>query len=504
MLVPAASLAQTPSAEREPEITTITGDLYRVRDGQRDTVFLVTLEGIILGDPLSYETATWLKAELTQRFPDLPVRYVLHTHHHFDRAEGAAVFTSTAEVVAHRKFADALSSARNTWPEFYGIADRNGNRVLDAAEMADSPRGALVRAKDRDGNGRVRPDELYFRVQGPETTYDSRRTIVLGGRTVELVYTGNAHAPDMTALYFPAERVVFVADPPVKAARLPLVDAPRDVKQWLEVIGQLDFELGVTGDAETFSAASIHEISAYFTDLVAGVVAGRALGQSLAEIQSTPFLDQHASKPFSTERASHIAAVYRTVRLVNVEISAAAIGSYAPKAESFCEGFTTCGYNRPVALASIGLGVSGTRMGLSAEFTAGDQSWNARTSPFYDEEFAARQSRAAVLFRYHPARRRFPAALVAGMSVSKTSIKGMSQQKESFARAGGRRPFGDNISSTGITGGVDMTPRLTGRIDLVIPVRVTHMLGDVNGVLPSRTDIQAGIGLRYGFVRRVN
>jgi hypothetical protein len=370
--------------------------------------------------------------------------------------------------------------------------------------MADSPRGALVRAKDRDGNGRVRPDELYFRVQGPETTSDSRRSIVLGGRTVELVYTGNAHAPDMTALYFPAERVVFVADPPVRAAQLSLVDAPRDVKQWLEVIGQLDFELGVTGDAETFSAASIHEISAYFTDLVAGVVAGRALGQSLAEIQATPFLDQHASKPFSTERASHIATVYRTVRLVNVEISAAAVGSFAPKTESFCEGFTTCGENRPVALASIGLSVSGTRMGLSAEFTAGDQSWNVRTSPFYDEEFAARQSRGTFLFRYHPAPRRFPAALVGGMSVSKTSVKGMSQQKESFARAGGRRPFGDDISSTGITAGVDMTPRLTGRIDLVIPVRFTHMFGDVNSVLPSRTDIQAGIGLRYGFVRRVN
>jgi glyoxylase-like metal-dependent hydrolase (beta-lactamase superfamily II) len=150
------------------------------------------------------------------------VRYVLHTHHHFDRAEGASVFSATAEVVAHRNFDGMLSSARTSWPEFYGIADRNGNRVLDAAEVADSPRGGLVSAKDRDNDGRVRPEELYRRVQTPETTYDSRRTITLGGQTVELVHTGKAHAPDMTALYFPAERVVFVADPPATAARLSL------------------------------------------------------------------------------------------------------------------------------------------------------------------------------------------------------------------------------------------------------------------------------------------
>jgi hypothetical protein len=53
LLFPAVLPAQTPPADRAPEITSIRGDLYRVRHGQRDTVFLVTPEGIIVGDPLS-------------------------------------------------------------------------------------------------------------------------------------------------------------------------------------------------------------------------------------------------------------------------------------------------------------------------------------------------------------------------------------------------------------------------------------------------------------------
>ncbi|HEY6360991.1 MAG TPA: hypothetical protein VIX63_07785, partial [Vicinamibacterales bacterium] len=45
-------------------ITNIRGDLYRVQDANHYTVFLVTPAGIILGDPINTQAATWLKAEL--------------------------------------------------------------------------------------------------------------------------------------------------------------------------------------------------------------------------------------------------------------------------------------------------------------------------------------------------------------------------------------------------------------------------------------------------------
>jgi glyoxylase-like metal-dependent hydrolase (beta-lactamase superfamily II) len=502
LLMPATLAAQAPAADEDREITAIQGDLYRVRDGQRYTIFLVTPEGIILGDPLSYETATWLKAELAQRFPDRPVRYVIHSHHHFDRAEGAVVFTATAEVVAHRTFKEALSSARSAWPQFVGITDRNANRILDAAEIDDSPRGALVRTKDRNGDGRVTPDELYRRVQDAETTFDSRRAIVLGGRTVELIHADSTHAPDMTALYFPTERVLFVVDPPVPRFSLAL-DEPRVLLHWLEVIGQLDFQIAVTGDNESIAPQSIRDLRAYVADLIDGVVAARAAGLSLSEIQSMRFLDKYVSQPLSTDRPSHIATVYRTVRVVNMGMTVAAVMNYAPLNAQFCEGFTTCSDVKAVPLGTIGFSLSGLRVGVAAEFTAGDQSWHVRTSNFYDEEFAARQARGTVLFRYQPSLRPFSTAFLAGVSITRTDIKGMTRQKEASARVGGLRPYSNQSSASGFTAGVDVMRHL-GRIELVMPVRVTYGFKEGNSTQTSRADIQAGIGLTYGFVRRVN
>ena|SRR5579872_637208 len=61
--------------------------LYHFGNGVWFGVFLVTQDGIILVDPISTDLATWLKGELTQRFPRVPVRYVIYSHSHFDHIE---------------------------------------------------------------------------------------------------------------------------------------------------------------------------------------------------------------------------------------------------------------------------------------------------------------------------------------------------------------------------------------------------------------------------------
>src|ERR1044072_3770160 len=55
------------------EIIPLTGDLYRARNGNWYTIFLVTRDGIILGDPINPAFASWLKGELATRFT-VPVR----------------------------------------------------------------------------------------------------------------------------------------------------------------------------------------------------------------------------------------------------------------------------------------------------------------------------------------------------------------------------------------------------------------------------------------------
>src|SRR5215475_11461344 len=91
LMAASGAIAQTSQGNRLQTISPVAGDLYRVQDGDQTTFFLVTTDGIVLIDPLSTETATWLKDEFATRFPDRPVRWVIYTHHHEERSSGGLV-----------------------------------------------------------------------------------------------------------------------------------------------------------------------------------------------------------------------------------------------------------------------------------------------------------------------------------------------------------------------------------------------------------------------------
>ena len=58
-------------AQHSPTISRLRGSLYKVQDGRECTVFLVTPQGIVLGDPLSTPTAQWLKEEPVELYTDV-------------------------------------------------------------------------------------------------------------------------------------------------------------------------------------------------------------------------------------------------------------------------------------------------------------------------------------------------------------------------------------------------------------------------------------------------
>jgi hypothetical protein len=138
-------------SEPDREIVPIRDDLYRVRDGTQYTVFLVTPEGIILGDPLTRAAALWLRDELASRFPGTPVRYVLHSHLTYERAQGASVFDGTAERVAHGAFDGQWEKARRHLPETLVPLDRNGNGRLSREELAGTLHEDMIRPTIRTG-----------------------------------------------------------------------------------------------------------------------------------------------------------------------------------------------------------------------------------------------------------------------------------------------------------------------------------------------------------------
>src|SRR5437667_8374943 len=89
------------------EIGKLTGDVYYARMDDYVSVFMVTSEGIILAEPIGIEMGTWLKAELAKRF-NVPVKYVIYSHYHWDHASGGEVWADTARFIGHENMLKGL------------------------------------------------------------------------------------------------------------------------------------------------------------------------------------------------------------------------------------------------------------------------------------------------------------------------------------------------------------------------------------------------------------
>jgi glyoxylase-like metal-dependent hydrolase (beta-lactamase superfamily II) len=328
----APSFAQPRAPQRE--IVQVEGDLYRARNGNWYTAFLVTPEGIILGDPINETFAPWLKSELDTRFPGLPVRYVVYSHSHFDHAAGGAVFADTATFVAHENM---LRNMDGRYPQMPGdMIDRNLNGVIDREEI-DIPTNTrpgvcgmgptFFDSIDRNGDGIATPQELQLHIVRPTIVYNDRMRIELGGKAVELVHPGLNHSNDATVMVFPAERAAFatefIADALVAGnpRALPSACGPFDgspLAEWIKsyrTVEDLDFDVMLTGHgSELVDKALIRETREFFEDLRDAVAAGMAAGQSLAELKQSVRLEKYSGwANYERLRADNVEAAYRNL-----------------------------------------------------------------------------------------------------------------------------------------------------------------------------------------------
>lgn len=315
-LVAAASVspgAQAPARE----IVTVRGDLHFVRAGSHNTVFLVTPEGILLGDPISTEAATWLKGELDRRFPKQPVRHIVYSHHDFDHAEGAAVFPG-ATIWAHEKVAANLDGTLHRLAG--GYKDGNGNGQIERAEAGGGYLAAFDRL-DRNKDGIVTAPEMNQEIVKPTRTYRDRQTITFGGKTVQLIHPGRNHSDDMTVLFFPAERAAFAVDF-VYPGAAPGAWGDFDgtpLSDWvasLRAVEALDFDTLLPGHGRQGTKAEVTANRQFLEDLAAGVQLGLLEGRSLDELKKSLTLDAYAKWPnfAATGRSANIEAAFNNLR----------------------------------------------------------------------------------------------------------------------------------------------------------------------------------------------
>ncbi len=313
-LAAGGALAQGPPTR---SIMELRDGLYRAQNNQHFTVFLVTSEGIILSDPINAEFSTWLKAELAQRF-NVPVRYVVYSHHHWDHASGGAVFADTAEFVGQELMAEKLRlpPASTALPETAAGADANRNGRIERAEAA-GPMQQQFALYDANGDGALSGAEV---VRGPlnevhpaQTLFEDRTTVTLGGQSVEMIHIGPTHSEDMTVLRFPRQRAVFLVDF-ISIKRLPFRNLPgydiEDLVATIRGVEALDFDMAVGGHGSVGTKADVAEHRQYLTELRAAVADGIAKGQTLEQMQASITLDKYRGWDSFDWRTENIAGMY--------------------------------------------------------------------------------------------------------------------------------------------------------------------------------------------------
>ena len=263
-LSPTLARGQAPAYAIEP----LEDGLHRFVAGNYRSVFWVTSEGIVVIDPLSTEAATWLKGELEERF-DVPVRYVIYSHNHYDHAYGGDVFDGPGVTfIAHELAAEDLRHSK-----------------------ADT--------------------------RLPELSFNDELALRLNNRTLRLRYHGVNNGRGSVSLHFEDHRVMFVVDW-IVIGRMPWktmkgYDIEGMIRSTRDVLA-LDWDTFVGGHAEIGTKDDVRAYLGYLESLYAQVRDGMQAGKTLEQLQREVKVPEYAETPqYDAWLAGNIEAVYHTL-----------------------------------------------------------------------------------------------------------------------------------------------------------------------------------------------
>jgi len=257
-LLAAALLAQGPpgggrggpkAGQTVEKIRLLKPNLYMITGGGANTLIRVTPEGLIVVDTKNPGDDNYNRVmEEIKSVSNLPVKYVLNTHHHPDH------------VGTNQKFIDA------------------GAKVV-ALDALKTRMASDSRTKDIPGL--------------PTETFAKDYVLKFGGAEVQAHSYGRGHTGDDTMVYFPDLKVVMVSDQITDAN--PIVDFANggSAVEWTQILDgvlKLDFEMAIPGRGEPKSRADVEAFRNKFATVVSrasdAIKAGATRDQLASQVKT--------------------------------------------------------------------------------------------------------------------------------------------------------------------------------------------------------------------------
>ncbi len=266
-----SAYAQAPAdgSVREKDIPlTVTevapGLFFQYHHQESNNAWLVTSDGVLVIDTRQHPRRGEELLAAIRKTTDQPIKYVINTHAHGDHYFGNPVFKREGAIfIAHR----------------------------DTQRMMQAHHG--VEMKRRQGYFKqTKFDPAEVQLVLPDMTFDSKLTLTLGGRSVELLYFGAGQNPGDTLVYFPQERVMFSGGPFSKNS-WPNPQFTPSMGNWVALlrrIAAMDVDKFLGGHGDIGAKADVLNEAQMLSDFDAGMRDAVKKGMSRDEIlKSEPF-----------------------------------------------------------------------------------------------------------------------------------------------------------------------------------------------------------------------
>lgn len=249
LVAPAASRAQGAPAPTKVEVAE---GVYVFRtephsdvglDG--NSVAVVTEEGVLIFDSNGTPAAARAVLAELRRITPAPVKYIVHSHWHWDHWYGAEVYREAfpqAQVISHERTRALMGGPAIAFnqpgldrdlPAHIAQVEQALATARSSGRAADLPRLERHLAEDRDFLAQKRGVHHTLAT----ITFSDSLTIHLGPRTIQVRHHDRAITPGDAYLYLPAEQVLVTGDLLVNPLTFALFCYPSG---WLRTLRHLE------------------------------------------------------------------------------------------------------------------------------------------------------------------------------------------------------------------------------------------------------------------------
>jgi glyoxylase-like metal-dependent hydrolase (beta-lactamase superfamily II) len=224
-----------------------------------NSIAIVSQDGVLVFDSNGTPAAAAAVLAEIRKLTDAPVRYLVHSHWHWDHWYGAEVYKKAfpdVKIVAHAKTRDLMRGPaldfnrpglENGLPGYVALLDRR----VASAEAEQPPPASLAALKHQRDEARFFLEQkAAVRHVMPDVTFEDRLDLKLGDREIQVLNYGRAVTPGDAFLYLPGERIVVAGDLLVDPVPFALSSYPTGWLRALEKLGALDPAVIVPGHGQ--------------------------------------------------------------------------------------------------------------------------------------------------------------------------------------------------------------------------------------------------------------